>query len=73
MSEGEHERKQGVKRALKSETDAQSVLIDLCSQKAISALYVELSGYHGSIGKGQISTKALSTPYVAVSLDKTFL
>lgn len=48
------------------------MLIDLCSEKDISALYVELSGYHGSIGKGQISTVALSTPYVAVRLDKTF-
>lgn len=49
-----------------------SVLIDLCVEKAITALYVELSGYHGSIGKGQISTKALFAPSAAVSLDKTF-
>lgn len=46
------------------------MLIDFCSEKAISSLYVELSGYHGSNGKGHISTKALSTRYVAVSLDK---
>lgn len=73
QNESEHERKQGVKRTLHEwDRHTKSALIDLRSEKAISALYVELSGCHGSVGKGHISTKALSTPYVAVSLDKTF-
>ena len=32
----------------------------LRAEKAVSALYAELSGYHGSTEKGQISTKPLS-------------
>lgn len=50
-----------------------SVLIDLCEEKAISALCVELSGNHGSTGKGQMWTKALPAPCVAQGFDKTFL
>lgn len=52
-------RNQRVKRANEWDSPTKSELIDRCSEKAISALYVELSGYHGSAAKGHFWTETL--------------
>lgn len=70
--EGRTRENKGVKRAQEWGRCTKSVLIDLRAEKAISALYAELSGYHGSAGKERIAAKPLSLSCEAVFLDVTF-